>query len=33
MKEDIYDKEKGIRIAYNRAMIKKLNKELKQLIK
>lgn len=33
MDEDEYDRDKGIKIAYNRALIKKLNKELKQLTK
>lgn len=33
MEEDTYDKDKGIHITYNRALIKKLNKELKQLTK
>lgn len=31
--EDTYDKVKGIKIAYLRAKIKSLNKELKQLVK
>lgn len=33
MEEDVYNETKGIKIAYLRAKIKSMNKELKQLIK